>query len=74
LENLLPDQVRLDSMTFNRNEKHALGLTVSAATMGDLFELYRRLAEYDLHVSSEKPQKEGGSKAVMTIVLDGEKG
>lgn len=74
LETLLPEQVRLDSLTFSRNDKNELSLTITASSMSALFDLYRRLAEYDLHVTSESPRKEGGYKAVMTIVLHGGKG
>jgi cell division protein FtsB len=74
LESLLPDQVRLESLQFERSSKGELKLTVSAATTATLFELYRRLAEYDLHVSSESPQKEGGYAATLSIALSAGEG
>ena len=71
LESLLPERVKLESLKFERGEENSLTLEVVAATGADLFDLYRRLAGFELKVSGETAQKDGTIRAGLTLTLPG---
>ncbi len=69
LEALLPERVRLENLTFDRKGENSLTLEVVAATSSELFELYRRLAGFELKVAGESGFKDGAIKAGLTVAF-----
>ncbi len=67
LENLLPERVRLESFGFDREDEHALTLSVVAASENDLYELFRCLAGHGLDVASESSVKDGTIRAGLKV-------
>lgn len=68
LESLFPADVRLLSLTLVNAEDGKLGLTLAAPGFAQLVECYRRLAPYQLVVTSEA-EKEGLFEANLQLVI-----
>jgi len=67
LEALLPERVKLEAFSFDRSSQKVLTVSVIAASTDGLFELYRRLAMYELKISGETFAKDGAVKATLTV-------